>query len=199
MSYSVTNAKNSQFLLDDRLDSSDVAAMRSSSDLAPQDGNSYGPGNLLDMDFTTAWCPGGPAGGVGSWVEFDMEPCLIGTILLGNGYTKSAEAYAANSRARSVRLILTGDPDNPHGYGCEGVISDEVITLEDRPWVELDRGNFARGLQSLFSTGDMGEAVGRIRLEILEVYPGDACDDLCISELVISGYDGDDFARWESD
>lgn len=199
VSFTVDNAKDSSFLLENLLDVGDVVVMRTSSELPAQGGNNYGSGNLLDMDFSTTWCPGGPDGGVGSWVELEMmRPCLVGALFIANGYTKSGEAYSANSRVRSARLTLTGDPDNQHGYGVEGVVFDEVITLEDEPWTELDQGNFARGLQLLFTESELGEAVSSIRLEILEVYPGDVWNDLCISELVISGYDAEDFERWNS-
>lgn len=194
--YSVDHLKDSEFILANLLDAGDVEAIRTSPVLPASGGITYEPENLLDMDFTTAWCPGGT--GAGAWIELDMEPCLLGALLIANGYTKSEEAYTANSRIRSVRVTLTGDPDNGRGGGQEGVVYDEVITLEDIPWAELDGRNFARGLQELFSESDLGMAVAGIRLEILEVYPGTTWDDLCVSELVLSGYDGEDFERWDS-
>jgi hypothetical protein len=197
-SYTVDHLKDSEFILDNLLDAADVEAIRTSAVLPASGGFTYEPDNLIDMDFTTAWCPGGTGGGVGSWIELDMEPCRLGSLLIANGYTKSGEAYAANSRIRSVRVTLTGDPDNGRGSGEVCVVSDEVITLEDIPWAELDRRNLARGLQVLYSEGDMGRSVAGIRLEILEVYPGAVWDDLCVSELVLSGYDGEDFERWDS-
>ncbi|MDM7993459.1 MAG: hypothetical protein QUS11_09110 [Candidatus Fermentibacter sp.] len=208
-SYEVYSWKASAYTLEHRIGPDDVVEIRASSVLASQGGIDYGPENLLDLDFTTAWCPGGSSGGAGSWIEIELEPCLLGEIYLVNGYTKSEENLAANSRIRSLRVIVECDEDNPlREYGYSSDMNEiieledpgsEVIPVDDREWTALDAGNFTSRADRICSQADIGAPANRIRIEVLDIYPGDEYQDLCVSEIVIAGYDQEAVESWYSD
>lgn len=197
--YDVHNRMASAYTLEHRIGPDDIEEIRTSSVLASQGGIDYGPENLLDLDFSTAWCPGGSSGGEGSWIEIELEPCLVGQIWLLNGYTKSEVNLAANSRIRSLRLTVECDEDNPlatYGYGGS---ESEVVELEDPGWIGVTAENFTAPAVCIFSETDMGFPANRIRIEVLDTYPGDEYQDLCVSEIVIAGYDQEAVESWYSD
>lgn len=197
--YGVQHRMASAYTLEHRIGPDDVVEMSASSVLSPQGGSDYGPENLLDLDFTTAWCPGGSSGGAGSWIEIELEPCLVGEIYLLNGYTKSEASLAANSRIRSLRLTVGCDDDNPlTDYGYCGN-ETEVIELEDPGWIGVNAENFTAPAVCICSYADIGAPANRIRIEVLDTYPGDEYQDLCVSEIVIAGYDQDAVESWYSD
>jgi|GEM_PF-811581 len=194
--YGMYSWKLLQFIADFRFKTEDIDAIRASSSLAPQGGCTYGPENLLDGDMNTAWCEGDTGSGVGSWIEVDLDSSLVGAIFLIDGYMKSEEAYGANSRIRSLMLILENDPDNPYAYGSDSILVDQVVELDDMQWRHIDSSNYAAQMQPLFVTADPGEPVRRIRIEVRDVYPGTAYSDLCATELVVVGYDREDLRSW---
>lgn len=197
--YGVHHRMASAYTLEHLIDHDEIRDISSSSVLASQGGFDYDPGNLLDLDFSTAWCPGGSSGGAGSWIEIELEPCLVGEIYLLNGYTRSEESLSANSRIRSLRLTVECDEDNPlatYGYIGEG---SEVIELEDPGWLEVTDGNFTAPAACIFSQADLGVPANRFRIEVLDTYPGDECSDLCVSEIFIAGYDQAAVESWYSD
>lgn len=197
--YGVWNIMSSDYTLEHRLGPEDVESITSSSTLASQGGISYSPMNLVDLDFSTAWCPGGSSGGAGSWIEIELEPCLVGEIYLVNGYMKNSESLSANSRIRSLRVAVECDDDNPfrtYGYCSD---EDEVVELDDPEWTDVALDNFTGPAVRVFSMADMGAPADRIRIEVLDTYPGALYQDLCVSEIVIAGYDGEEIESWYSD
>ena len=82
-----------------------------SSVLATSHGISYGPGNLTDGDDATAWVEGSSGQGAGEFVvlEFDAARAVRG-LTIKNGYDKSPDIYAKNSRVKDIELrFSTGD------------------------------------------------------------------------------------------
>lgn len=140
---------------------------RVSSALPPQGANRYDARQLGDGDGRTAWA----SRGKGEWLEVRFtgkatdarwEAPLRGFRLV-NGYTKSREAWKRNSRVRTLRLDWNGAP-------CYR------ITLRDTPAV-----------QSVAFPATMVRKGDRLRLTIVEVYPGTRSKDTCISEIVFDG------------
>lgn len=194
LAFEVDNAKMTQFALEHLIGLEDISEVRASSELAPQGGSTYEVSNLFDLDFDTAWSPGEDSSGVGAWIEIRLDDCEVGAVLLVNGYMKSEEAYTSNSRIRSLRLTAFEGAVN-HPLEIETPWFEDVIELEDSDWIELDMDDFAARMQMLYDFGE-GENLSAIRIEILEVYPGTTFDDLCATELVITGYGKGDPAPW---
>lgn len=76
-----------------------------SSTLAPQAGNSYAPGKLMDGDVQTAWVEGAAGDGIGEWVKVSYEsPMRISRIFFANGYGKTAKSYGENGRIKDAEI-----------------------------------------------------------------------------------------------
>lgn len=127
-----------------------------SSVLKPQGGNTYGPDNLYRDG--AAWCEGAPGGGRGEYIRIlYAEPVRFKSILIGNGYAKSKQAFFANARARTVR-IETSD-----GLAFAAELKD----IEAMQTIRLPR---------VVNTATL-------RVEIVDVYGGDKHKDLCLHFL----------------
>lgn len=82
-----------------------------SSVLPSQSGNNYGPENLFDGNNRTAWCEGVPGNGEGQEIYIRIDDGIpFRRLLIGNGYSKSAETYQRNGRARTI-VVLTDRGD----------------------------------------------------------------------------------------
>jgi hypothetical protein len=131
-----------------------------SSTLPTQGANQYGVQNLFG-DANTAWVEGVPGLGISEWisVEFDA-PREVASVTLQNGYQKSTDIFAKNTRVRRLRAVFS-----------EG----ETLTLplEDKmgaQTIPLDRLIRAQWVQFF----------------IEDVYPGTRYTDTAISKLSIA-------------
>jgi Caspase domain len=131
-----------------------------SSVLSSQGENAYGVQNLFG-NANAAWVEGVPGFGISEWisVEFDA-PRDVASITIQNGYQKSADIFAKNTRVRRLRAVFS-----------EGEILG--LPLEDKmgpQTIPLGRPIRARWVQ----------------LFIEDVYPGTRYTDTAISKLSIT-------------
>ncbi|MEZ5818475.1 MAG: caspase family protein [Hyphomicrobiaceae bacterium] len=131
-----------------------------SSVLAPQFGNTYGPEHLFDGNPATAWVHGSGVSSVGRAITviFDRKRTVHGLTLI-NGYAKSADIFAKNTRVRRLELRFSNGEST-------------VLTLSDdrqRRSIRLPKAVDAEWLQ----------------LRIADVYRGTRYADTAISELQV--------------
>ncbi len=136
------------------------ATLCASSVLAPEHGNSYGPSNLTDGDDSTAWVEGSDGQGVGDFVvlEFDTARAIRG-LTIKNGYDKSRDIFAKNSRVKDIELRFS------NGDSLQATLKD---TPDAQP-VALPRPIDAKWVE----------------LIIRSVYPGSKYADTAINELSV--------------
>jgi len=134
--------------------------------------NTYTPDKINDWNLKTAWVEGSEEYGVGEKIKtcFDLKTVNyqrygIDEIFVVNGYRKSQEIWAANSRVKSLLLKIDGS-------------SAGVINLKDTP-----------KLQSVKMPMHMlvPGAMNCYEFEILSVYEGGKHKDTAITELYFSG------------
>ncbi|WP_428647474.1 NADase-type glycan-binding domain-containing protein [Roseibium sp.] len=130
-----------------------------SSVLDPQFGNRYGPSNLYDGNYSTAWVEGVSGNGTGQkvLVSFDRPRRLAGFDIV-NGYAKNRDIYRKNARLRSATLRLSDG-------------STQVISLPDT--MRSNRFTFGTPLETTW-----------MELEIGSVFPGSKYTDTALSEFV---------------
>lgn len=179
VSYDVSLWGNSRNLLE-QSDNPEECTVTASSYL-PSSGNStYSPDNLIDRDLSTAWAED-VSGYSGEWIELQMDrPITVGFVGIICGYTKSQSVYTSNGRPRTVTVEIYREDD----------VFSETVTLEDLPWVEVEKGILSPLVQPIYNSGT-GIITDRVRLHFDDAYPGDTCEDLCVSELFVAGW------RWE--
>jgi len=134
-----------------------AGTIEASSSLEPEE--AYNPDFLFDSRLAFGWADGNPnSSGVDENLSFSFEePIRIEKITIWNGYHRSALHFNQNERAAQISFNLPGET-HPE-YRLDDSMASQVITL-DSP---LEGNSF--------------------NMNFLEVYPGDAYQDLVISEL----------------
>jgi len=143
-----------------------------SSYLEPQGDNTYGPENLGDCDFSTAWIEGEEGYGISESIiiSFDMpeemENLNFDGIDFINGYAKSATAWEHNSRVKTFKVWLN---ETFQFY----------IRLLDTAWPQ--QATFYPDHTIYLNPGDI------VYLDIVDVYEGRKYEDTAITEMNLYG------------
>ncbi len=157
-----------------------IQELKASSQL---EGN-YDLENLIDMDFGTAWVEGVDATGIGEWTQFSFhEGTRVRGVMLMNGYLKSESTYLANSRLRRVRVEYEMRFSEDEEFRKEEI----EVDLPDLPFRELTQENYGVQTHTLVEFGDYAPYMRRVRISILDTYPGTKYEDTCISEVILIG------------
>jgi hypothetical protein len=148
-----------------RLSLANIATLSS---LPDQGGESFAPPQMVDDDPSTAWnSDGGGAGpeqGVGERIDIELtEPAWIDRLIVANGDQRDPDTYAANARVKRAQLTLDGGITFVINLLDEG-IGEQAVDFR----------------QPVLTT--------TLRLEVLEVFPGDTHRDLAISDLAFEGW-----------
>jgi hypothetical protein len=131
---------------------------------------SYGPEKAWDGDAATAWAEGAPGAGVGQWIELRWPgPRRIGTVGVFPGLGKSRALFRANARIKRAKVSFSD------GHEIE-LAFDDVPALQYRPTSEPSPWK-----------EPWDAPVTSMRLEILEVYPGEKYEDTCVAEIMLFG------------
>ena len=131
----------------------------------------YPAKNLTDGNFNTAWAA--KDNGINQSIEFDVPTKEALTFALYNGYLKSEETYYNNSRIKQARI---------------DVYSDGKI-VESRDYYFTD-SKYHREADFI----DMAEFItvsyhcDKIKITILDVYPGNKYNEVCISEIAMHSW-----------
>ena len=119
----------------------------------------YSPYRLLDTSRSVCWAEGVPGPGIGEWVEVDFGSARwVKRFGIVNGLGINMDQYLANNRVKRAEAQF----DNG---------TRRTIEFTDKM---LDR--------QFFSVGAM---VRKMRLKILDIYPGSRDDDTCLQNLVV--------------
>jgi hypothetical protein len=144
-----------------------------SSELPPEDGNSYSASNVDDIDSTTAWVEGAEGWGIGesltvSFIPWDNGQVATSTygFTIQNGYARSPEVWEENGRVHLLGISLNGE----RFFVAELADTWLPQTVQWDEWGSLRLSN-----------GDF------ITLEILSVYEGTLFEDTSISGLMFWG------------
>lgn len=166
-----------------------INKIETSSELQSTRNWSYSKNNLIDNDFRTAWVEGVDGNGIGEEITiyFD-EATRLRYLGILNGFLYDEKTYYENSRVKElevkVSLINDSIPNN------QEVIEDiSIVQLQDLNFKTYNSDFFGGFVQTLFDTnGFYAPIVTKVELKIIDVYPGEKYNDLCISELLL-GYD----------
>lgn len=125
--------------------------------------------NAHDFNHESVWATKGKGIGENLTYTFEGYCPRITEVKILNGHVKSEKAWRANSRVKKLRMYYN---DKPYA----------ILTLQD-----------SRSLQC-FKVDTLGyhdemKPDWTLKFEILEVYPGDTCEDTVIAELYFDGID----------
>ena len=149
-----------------------VASVSTSSELAASGGKSYSGSNLIDGDYSTAWCEGVKGGGVGETITLKLEKKeLVSGIQICNGYDASYDLYNSNGVLTNVKVDFGNGKtkeDDICGYAHESY-SPESIVESNLDVVELDEP----------------VETDTITIKITGAKEGAKYEDTCVSEITV--------------
>lgn len=155
-------------------DGGHVHLVDASSELANSGSLTYKASNAHDSNALTAWIEGKSDDGIGEWIEytfnFDVIPEYKGnlgidTLLIANGYKKSRKLWKANSRIKTLRMSLDGEP---------------MATIHLDDCFEIQKVDIPKIMFPRYTTR-------KVRFEILEIYRGDKYRDTALGLLMFDG------------
>ncbi len=151
-----------------------VDSVTASSHLKAQGKSNYLPMNAHNFDHESVWSEGVPGQGIGEWLDYEFAggcPRVTAIKILA-GHVKTAAAWKANSRPKSLKVYYLGKPL------C-------IFELKDfRGLQYFDLGDLAP-----LGFNDADKPSWHLRFEIIDVYPGTKYQDTVISELYFDGID----------
>lgn len=132
----------------------------------------YAAEKAHDFRIVTAWVEGVDGNGEGEYLRYSFPGTCprITTINILNGYVKHWEVWRDNARVKKLLMYYN---DKPY----------VVLNLQDT----MNLQSFNVGILG-YEDSDMAPAWS-IKLEILEVYPGDKYQDTAITEIYFDGID----------
>jgi hypothetical protein len=136
---------------------------RASSTLAPTKTHGFGAEHLAELRADAPWSEGVAGPGIGEWVEIEpTKPTPLFAISISPGFqsTNKPERFEQNGRPSRVEIALNGE-------------NRFTATLGDKPESQL--------IPILGYT----KPVAKIRITILDVFPGTRFSDTCISRVVL--------------
>lgn len=144
-----------------------IEGVKASSTLAPQGKFSYPVKNITDDNPSTAWVEGQADYGIGEFIEFtEFSSILNQEVSILNGYQASRASWENNSRVKQLKVSLNGK-------------DYFIVELADVMGVQ----KFVLPDEFISKLNPSSDKKGRIRLTILDVYPGLKWKDTAITEI----------------
>ena len=162
-----------------------IISLRSSSALT-----GYAPPKLLDDDFSTAWVARSMGEGEPDWIEIRLQDFCLQAVGIINGLPSDKDTYYEYNRIKRLKIEIELDEYDFFTDQTEKVYLEEVVELEDKPFSSFNPVAFAPFLSILADLGQSFNQAHRVRLTVLEVYPG-TNQRTAISELFLLGYKND--------
>lgn len=192
--YDISIWKMADYFRNNSIRDESIREVSVSSTLSGQGSADYSKRNMFDRDMATAWVEGVQGDGTGEWIEVELNGYSIDFIGIINGYAKDESAYIENSRIRKLKYEIILDEEGPYYHDYYENI-EGTVELPDLSWAEIENNDFSEIVLEVYFGGSL-LPVKRIRLEAVEVYPGTMYEDLCITELFISGHTWEEIENW---
>jgi hypothetical protein len=158
-----------------------IAEVIVSSVLQDEEKYTYKPSNLFDKDTNTAWVEGKKGIGIGESVEILLEPeTELLEIGIKNGYIANKDIYLKNGIIKKIKVELYGMDDSNNEYQIitkEKLLNRNVEDFGQVDYVDIYQGN-----------GESYSNISKIKLTIIEAEKGSTYEDICISDIILYGY-----------
>ena len=161
-----------------------IKSFEVSSSLKSQGATSYSKEGMLDGDLRTAWVEGAKGPGIGETITVRPSAAYIERIGLLNGYVADESLYYANARIKKLRVELelgeNAEPDEKRQV--------YEVTLPDRSYKTLKGRYLFPSIDWVVQHGQGNGFIDKVKLTILEVYPGRQFEDTAITEFYVVGF-----------
>ncbi len=137
-----------------------ISATSSSSTYPEEKGVNYDPKNVKDAKLSTAWFEGEDGGGLGSWIQLDLDgPQQVSGVKIWNGYWLTADLWKRNNRMKDIDVETSDGQKFP-------------FTLKDEMTVETLR----------FPTT---VTTSSIKIRFKSIHKGSTFNDTAVSEVQV--------------
>jgi len=165
------------------LDPARVKSLTISSALAGEGSFNYGKESMRDNDLRTAWVEGAKGLGIGQTMTLKPKDAYVTEIALLNGFVSNEALYYANARIKKLRVEVEC------GEGAEETERHQAqeVTLPDRPYKDFNPRFPFSSVDWVVQHPEDSGFIDKVKLTILEVYPGRKYEDTAVTELYICG------------
>lgn len=142
----------------------DVSYFRESSFLLSNKNIFYNSNKAFDGDLSTAWIENNSDYGIGEYIKCATRSESLSGVMIYNGYFKSDELWATNSRVKLLKIYFNNIPKY-------------VLRLNDK--MEIQYFFFPK-----YKLNQRSTEILEIKMEILDVYAGERYKDTALSEII---------------
>lgn len=133
--------------------------------------NYYNVQAAIDGKVETAWMVPGESDNKGEWIEVDIPTGEVDKIAVYPGYGKSPDTFSDFPRVKQFRVDVYAIDENMES----AIAGTATIDLADKPEMQVvDVADVKTGVNG-----------GRVRLAVMDVYPGQDYPNLAVSEVVV--------------
>ena len=138
---------------------------------------------MRDNDLRTAWVEGAKGLGIGQTITLKPKDAYVTEIALLNGFVSNEALYYANARIKKLRVEVEC------GEGAEETERHQAqeVTLPDRPYKDFNPRFPFSSVDWVVQHPEDSGFIDKVKLTILEVYPGRKYEDTAVTELYICG------------
>ena len=149
-----------------------VSSVDTTSELPASKGKTYSGSNLVDSNYTTAWCEGVKGTGKGEKITLHLNKSqIVYGVQLCNGYNADAKLYSENGKVKNFGADF--------GNGAYKACVFDPPADSDYDPEELAQSNLYNIVL------DEPVVTDTITIEINDAVAGSKYDDTCISEILV--------------
>jgi hypothetical protein len=105
-----------------------VSEATASSSYPEEKGVNYDPKNVKDQKLSTAWFEGEDGGGLGSWIQLDLDgPQPVSELKIWNGYWLTEDLWKRNNRMQAIEVELSDG--SKHAFTLKDAMEPETVRL----------------------------------------------------------------------
>lgn len=159
----------------------------------------YPASNLIDTDLETAWVPEHIKAG-DSIVITMKKPTYLTDILLYNGYQKNETLWEQNGSLSKIKVDILWDDDEMNTYNIHYNNTFSLLPSDQKyEWVDLKLNEFRHPMILNITPVNVlpwikdydvhNSKIKKVKITILETKPGTKYKDICVSEILLLGFD----------
>ncbi|HHT48438.1 MAG TPA: hypothetical protein GXZ98_04005 [Firmicutes bacterium] len=145
---------------------------------------------LFDEDLRTPWITEKGDTPEQVWLEVELKDFCLQAVGLVNGFFLDDATYATYARVKKIKVQIEQERYDFLTNRVEKRLFEEVVELADEPYLEVNEKAFAPLVSILADLGQSFNKTSRLRLTILETYPG-TINQIALGELFLLGYKND--------
>ncbi len=137
--------------------------------------NTWNAGSAIDGKAETAWSLPGESVNRGEWISLEIPKGTVEKVGIVCGWDKDEDSFKDYPRVKQLRIdVYTLDNDQ-----AEKQVGSETIDVPD------SRGLQVIPLKTKVKVGDDSFFGGKVKLSVVDIYPGEDFPNLRVSEVAV--------------